>query len=100
MRIVTKIYLRQELKRARREKSLERIALIEQVLQDDDLLDLVHEANQAEYDYVRDARVKAGVFGSPFQDFLSWLFENREAILAFILQIIQLFAILQPAPQK
>lgn len=100
MFIVTKLHLRQELKRARADRNRERAAILEQVLGDEDLLQLVHEANQAEYEYVREARAKSGLFGNPFQDFLAWLFENREAILAFILQIIQILSVLQPAPAK
>lgn len=98
MRIVTKMHLKQELKTAKKAKQLERVAIIEAVLEDDDLLDLVHEANQAEYDYVRDTRAKSAVYGNPFTDFFSFLFENREAIMEMILMFIQLFAVLQPAP--
>jgi len=98
MQILTRVWLKQELKRAKREGSKERQVIVEAVLNDSDLLELVHEANQAEYDYVKESRLKGGVFGGPFQDFLAWLFENRDAILAFILQIIQLFSILSPKP--
>lgn len=101
MKIVTRIHLKRELKQAKREGNRERAAILEQVIQDDDLLQLVHEANAAEYEYVREARASAGGnWGNPFSDFLSFLFENREAIMEMILMFIQLFAVLQPAPAK
>lgn len=98
MFIVTKIHLKRELKQAKREGNRERVAILEQVLDDGDLLQLVHDANQAEYDYVREARAVSTGWGNPFSDFLSFLFENREAIMEMILMFIQLFALLQPAP--
>lgn len=92
------MHLKQELRAAKKAKQLERIAVIEAVLEDGDLLDLVHEANLAEYEYVRESRTKSAVYGNLFTDFFQFLLENREAILEMILMFIQLFAILQPAP--
>jgi len=94
MLIATKIYLGQELKKAKKDGDKSKIAMLTQVLDDNNLVQLVHEANQAEYEYVRAARLKTGLFGGVFQDFLAYLFENRTAILEFILQIIQIISVL------
>lgn len=101
MRIVTKIHLKHELQLARKAKQQERVAIIEAVLDDPDMLDLVNEANVAEYEYVRDLRTKSGaVYGNPFTDFFSFLVENREAIFQMIQMFLQLAVILQPSPSK
>jgi hypothetical protein len=94
------MHLKQELKLAKKAKQLERVAIIEAVLEDGDLLELVNEANIAEYEYVRDSREKAAVYGNSFTDFFQFLIENREAIMEMILMFVQLFAVLQPAPTK
>ena len=45
------------------------------------------------------AKVKGGPVGGPVQDFFQWLWENREAVLEFILKILSLFAFLDEPPQ-
>jgi len=108
MKIVTKIFLRKELRQARRKNDVEAVARLEQTLNDPDLLDLVHEANAIEWEYERELRlfqakqsgttVKAD-FGSAISDFFAFLFENREGIFEMIMTFIQLIALFSPAPE-
>ena len=100
MLAVTKIYLRHELRQAKRAGDYERIALIEQVFSDPDLLQLVHDSNQAEYEYAKDSQSTDANYENPFVNFLRWLIENKERIFKFVLQIIQLLSILEPPPPK
>jgi hypothetical protein len=104
MKLATRIMLKRERRRAIREGNAEREALCNLALQDEDIEALVHEASYYEFQYEQDLKDKSEakgdrVFGNPFTEFLQWLFDNREAILEFILTIAQIFAILEPNPE-
>ena len=99
MLLVTKIHLRRELRQAKRAGDTERAELLMQVLDDPDILELVNLGAEAEYDYVSSERNQSQLFGGAIQDFFQFLIENREEILAFILQIVQLFALLAPGDE-
>jgi len=97
MRPVVKFFLKRELKQARVKRDVERATLIEQVLADEDLFEFVAASAEEEYQYARrlhGAEELDGSVGGVFQDFLKYLFDNRESIFKTILAIIQLLAIL------
>jgi len=103
MRLVTRLWIRRELKKARRAGDVERQDLLELVIQEPDVEALVDVASQAEYEYERDLNRQKlegpRTFGSPFADFFKWLIENREKIFEFIMTIVSLFAMMDNAPE-
>jgi len=92
MRPVTKTVLNVMLRRALRDRDQERIGLLEAVLEDEHILDLVHEALNADFEYSTAGTKQA--FGNPIQNFLKWLTDHREEVLATIKIIIQILMVL------
>jgi hypothetical protein len=92
MRPVTKTVLNVMLRRARRDRDEEKIGLLEAVLEDDHILDLVHEALNADFEYSTAGTKQA--FGNPIQNFLKWLTDHREEVLAAVKLILTLLAVL------
>lgn len=88
-RPLLRMFLRNERARLRRDNDLQRVELIDQVLQDQDLFETVCNATTEEFD--RDAQV-SGAFGGDLMEFLKWIFKNRESLLQFIMLLISLFA--------
>jgi len=90
-KLLIKMVLKRELRKARRKKDLERVDLITQALEDGDLLEYVSMATEAEYDYVRGTK---SVFGDDTRDFLEWFKDfmpQLMELIAFIMQMLALF---------
>jgi len=93
MKLVTRIMLKAELRKARRHGDSERVELCQAVLEDGDLHELVAAAAEAEYQYEQD--LKAGGFGDAIRNALQWVFDHKEEILAaakLLLTILAVFA--------
>jgi len=92
MRAVTRTVLVVMLRTARRQRDQEKIELLETVLKDNEILDLVHEAVNSDYEYSTAGKNQA--FGNPVQNFLSWLTEHKAEVLAAVKMILTLLALL------
>lgn len=92
MRPVTRTVLAVMLRAAKRERDQEKIHLLESVLEDNEILDLVHEAVTADYEYANAGTKQA--FGNPIQNFLAWLTEHKTEVLAAVKLILTLLAAL------
>lgn len=88
--ILIRIGLRKELRRARRAKDEERVDLITQALEDDDVFDLTVEGVYDMYEYDEDVKED---FGDFLKRFVQWFKDNREEILETIQMIIQILAL-------
>lgn len=90
MRPAVKLFLRRELVRAQRARDEEAITLIQTVINDGDVLDLVWEGVQADYEY-KTGPIQ-GTVADLIGNILAFMVEHREEILKLISLIVKVLA--------
>ena len=83
-----RVALRLLRRQLRRQKHREGLELVHTVLHDSDLEQAVSLQIEDDYDAYCDECNEMHLVGGPIQDFLQWVLDNQEAILAFIRAIL------------